>query len=308
METNAKIYIAGINGLVGSTIKRTLEAQGYTNIFGHSHTNLDVTDQSNVLEMFAKEKPEYVFLCAAKVGGISANDTYPADFIYNNLCIQNNVIHASHLFGVKKLLFLGSVCIYPKVCQQPIKEEYLLNGHLEPTNKPYAIAKIAGIEMCQAYNKQYGSNFISCMPANLYGPNDNFHPKNSHVIPALIRKFHEAKINGDKVVEVWGDGTPLREFLYVDDMAEACVLLMNEYDGELINIGSGSDISISDLAHLIAEVVGFKGELEFNTGMPNGTLKRLMDSSRINDLGWKAKTPLKEGLERTYKFALNIVF
>ena len=276
MEKNSKIYVAGHRGLVGSAIVRNLEANGFTNIITRTHAQLDLTNQADVRKFFEEERPEYVFLAAAKVGGIHANNTYPADFIYDNLMIQNNVIKAAHDFKVTKLLFLGSTCIYPKMAPQPIKEEYLLTGALEETNEAYAVAKIAGLEMCKFFKRQYGDNFISCMPTNLYGPNDNFDLKNSHVLPALIRKFHEAKVNGSEVVEVWGTGTPLREFIYVDDMAAACVFLMENYDGEQhVNIGTGEEVSIRQLAETVKEVVGFEGELVFNSNMPDGTPRKL---------------------------------
>lgn len=275
MNKDAKIYVAGHRGLVGSAIVRNLQNKGYTNIIYRTHKELDLINQEAVRTFFQEEKPEYVFLAAAKVGGIHANNTYPADFIYDNLMIQNNVIKAAHDFEVKKLLFLGSTCIYPKMAPQPIKEEYLLTGALEETNEAYAIAKIAGLEMCKFFKRQYGDNFISCMPTNLYGPNDNFDLKNSHVLPALIRKFHEAKVNNSEVVEVWGTGTPLREFLYVDDMADACVFLMENYEGEQhVNIGTGEEVSIRELAETIKKVVGFEGELVFNTDMPDGTPRK----------------------------------
>lgn len=264
MEKNSRIYVAGHRGLVGSAIVRNLEANGFTNIITRTHAELDLTNQADVRKFFEEERPEYVFLAAAKVGGIHANNTYPADFIYDNLMIQNNVIKAAHDFKVTKLLFLGSTCIYPKMAPQPIREEYLLTGALEETNEAYAVAKIAGLEMCKFFKRQYGDNFISCMPTNLYGPNDNFDLKNSHVLPALIRKFHEAKVNGSEVVEVWGTGTPLREFIYVDDMAAACVFLMENYNGEQhVNIGTGEEVSIRQLAETVKEVVGFEGELVF---------------------------------------------
>lgn len=306
MDKNSKIYVAGHRGLVGSAIVRNLESKGYKNIIYRTSKELDLTNQQDVNKFFDDEKPEYVFLAAAKVGGIHANNTYPADFIYENLMIQSNVIKASHDFNVKKLLFLGSTCIYPKMANQPIKEEYLLTGSLEETNEAYAIAKIAGLEMCKFFKRQYGDNFISCMPTNLYGPNDNFDLKNSHVLPALIRKIHEAKVNKNDTVEIWGTGKPLREFLYVDDMADACVFLMENYDGEEhINIGTGQEISIKDLAELIKEIIGFQGELVFDDSMPDGTPRKLVDKSRINNLGWKHKRSLKEGIKLTYKSFLN---
>lgn len=306
MNLDAKIYVAGHRGLVGSAIVRNLEAKGYKNIICRTHKELDLTNQEAVRRFFEEEKPEYVFLAAAKVGGIHANNTYPADFIYDNLMIQNNVIKAAHDFKVKKLLFLGSTCIYPKMAPQPIKEEYLLIGSLEETNEAYAVAKIAGLEMCKFFKRQYGDNFISCMPTNLYGPNDNFDLKNSHVLPALIRKFHEAKINNSEVVEVWGTGTPLREFLYVDDMADACVFLMQNYDGEQhVNIGTGEEVSIKELAETVKEVVGFKGELVFNTDMPDGTPRKLTTVDKLHRLGWKHKVSLNEGIKLAYNWFLE---
>lgn len=306
MNLDAKIYVAGHRGLVGSAIVRNLKEKGYTNIIYRTHKELDLTNQEEVRAFFEQEKPEYVFLAAAKVGGIHANNTYPADFIYDNLMIQNNVIKAAHDFEVKKLLFLGSTCIYPKMAQQPIKEEYLLTGALEETNEAYAVAKIAGLEMCKFFKRQYGDNFISCMPTNLYGPNDNFDLKNSHVLPALIRKFHEAKVNNSDVVEVWGTGTPLREFLYVDDMADACVFLMENYDGEQhVNIGTGEEVSIRELAETVKEVVGFEGELVFNTDMPDGTPRKLTTVDKLHSLGWKHKVSLNEGIKLSYNWFLE---
>ena len=306
MNLGAKIYVAGHRGLVGSAIVRNLEAKGYKNIIYRTHKELDLTNQEAVRRFFEEEKPEYVFLAAAKVGGIHSNNTYPADFIYENLMIQNNVIKAAHDFEVKKLLFLGSTCIYPKMAPQPIKEEYLLTGSLEETNEAYAVAKIAGLEMCKFFKRQYGDNFISCMPTNLYGPNDNFDLKNSHVLPALIRKFHEAKVNNSDVVEVWGTGTPLREFLYVDDMADACVFLMENYDGEKhVNIGTGEEVSIRELAETIKEVVGFEGELVFNTDMPDGTPRKLTTVDKLHGLGWKHKVSLNEGIKLAYNWFLE---
>ena len=306
MNLDAKIYVAGHRGLVGSAIVRNLEEKGYTNIICRTHKELDLTNQEAVRAFFEQERPEYVFLAAAKVGGIHANNTYPADFIYDNLMIQNNVIKAAHDFEVKKLLFLGSTCIYPKMAQQPIKEEYLLTGALEETNEAYAVAKIAGLEMCKFFKRQYGDNFISCMPTNLYGPNDNFDLKNSHVLPALIRKFHEAKVNNSEVVEVWGTGTPLREFLYVDDMADSCVFLMENYDGEQhVNIGTGEEVSIRELAETVKEVVGFEGELVFNTDMPDGTPRKLTTVDKLHGLGWKHKVSLNEGIKLAYDWFLE---
>ncbi|NLZ81907.1 MAG: GDP-L-fucose synthase [Clostridiales bacterium] len=306
MNKDAKIYVAGHRGLVGSAVVRNLKNKGYTNIIGRTHEELDLTNQEAVRKFFKEEKPEYVFLAAAKVGGIQANNTYPADFIYINLMIQNNVIKSAHDFGVKKLLFLGSTCIYPKMAPQPIKEEYLLSGYLEETNEAYAIAKIAGLEMCKFFKRQYGDNFISCMPTNLYGPNDNFDLNNSHVMPALIRKFHEAKINYAPQVEVWGTGKPLREFLYVDDMADACVFLMENYDGEEhINIGTGEEISIGELAELIKEIVGYNGRLVFNADKPDGTPRKLTDVSKLHQLGWKHQIDLRQGIERAYHWFIE---
>ena len=306
MNLDAKIYVAGHRGLVGSAIVRNLEAKGYKNIIYRTHKELDLTNQEAVRRFFEEEKPEYVFLAAAKVGGIHANNTYPADFIYDNLMIQNNVIKAAHDFEVKKLLFLGSTCIYPKMAPQPIKEEYLLTGSLEETNEAYAVAKIAGLEMCKFFKRQYGDNFISCMPTNLYGPNDNFDLKNSHVLPALIRKFHEAKVNNSEAVEVWGTGTPLREFLYVDDMADACVFLMENYDGEQhVNIGTGEEVSIRELAETVKEVVGFDGELVFNTEMPDGTPRKLPTVDKLHGLGWKHKVSLDKGIRLAYNWFLE---
>ncbi|MBI6060425.1 GDP-L-fucose synthase [Clostridium perfringens] len=306
MNKNSKIYVAGHRGLVGSAIVRNLEEKGFNNIICRTHNELDLTNQNEVRRFFEEERPEYVFLAAAKVGGIHANNTYPADFIYENLMIQNNVIKAAHDFEVKKLLFLGSTCIYPKMAQQPIKEDYLLTGSLEETNEAYAVAKIAGLEMCKFFKRQYGDNFISCMPTNLYGPNDNFDLKNSHVLPALIRKFHEAKVNNSEVVEVWGTGKPLREFLYVDDMADACVFLMENYDGEQhVNIGTGVEVSIRELAETVKEVVGFEGELVFNTDMPDGTPRKLTTVDKLNELGWKHKIDLNEGIKMAYQWFLE---
>lgn len=306
MEKNGKIYVAGHKGLVGSALVRNLEAKGYTNIIGRTFEELNLTIQADVNKFFEEEKPEYVILAAARVGGIHANNTYPAEFIYDNLMIQNNVIKAAHDHGVKKLLFLGSTCIYPKLAPQPIKEEYLLTGALEETNEAYAIAKIAGLEMCKFFKRQYGDNFISCMPTNLYGPNDNFDLQSSHVLPALIRKFHEAKVNNQPTVEVWGTGTPLREFIYVDDMADACVFLMENYDGEQhVNIGTGEEVSIRQLAETVKEVVGFEGELVFNTNMPDGTPRKLTVVDKLHSLGWKHKVSLNEGIKLAYDWFLE---
>lgn len=303
MEKTAKIYLAGHQGLVGSAIHRKLSAAGFERIITRTFRELDLRSQPAAAEFFAAEKPEYVFLAAAKVGGILANNTYPAEFIHDNLAIQTNVIHQSYLHGVKKLLFLGSSCIYPKLAPQPMKEEHLLTGVLEPTNEPYAIAKIAGIKMCQAYNRQYGTRFISVMPTNLYGPNDNFDLQTSHVLPALIRKFHEAKINNRAFVEIWGSGLPRREFLHVEDLAAACLFLMQRYDGsEIVNIGVGEDITIKDLALLIKEIVGFEGELRFDSGKPDGAPRKLLDVSRLHALGWKAAISLREGISAAYRW------
>jgi GDP-L-fucose synthase len=302
MNRDSKIYVAGHRGMVGSAIWRALEAEGYHNLMGRSSKELDLRNQQQVSDFFEQEKPEYVFLAAAKVGGIHANNVYRAEFLYDNLQIQNNIIHSAWQHGVKKLLFLGSSCIYPKMAPQPLKEEYLLSGLLEPTNEPYAIAKIAGIKMCESYRRQYGCNFISAMPTNLYGPNDNYDLSNSHVLPALIRKMHEAKTSGAAQVEIWGSGTPLREFLHVDDLAAACLFLMQNYNEELfVNVGFGEDVSIRELANLVKEAVGFEGELVFNTEKPDGTPRKLMDSTRINAMGWKAKITLQAGIKTTYE-------
>ncbi|MBB6458910.1 GDP-L-fucose synthase [Flammeovirga kamogawensis] len=302
MEKASKIYIAGHKGMVGSAIHRKLVAEGYTNIVVRTSSKLDLKDQVAVTAFFEKEKPDYVFLAAAKVGGIQANNIYRAQFLYENLMIQNNVIHQSYVHGVKKLLFLGSSCIYPKMAPQPLKENYLLTGILEPTNEPYAIAKISGIKMCEAYRAQYGCNFISAMPTNLYGYNDNYHPQNSHVLPALLRKFHEAKESNAATVEVWGSGAPLREFMFVDDLAAACYFLMQNYNGEqFVNIGTGVDLSIKELAETIKEVVGFEGELVWDASKPDGTPRKLMDVSNLNNLGFTHKVDLREGIELTYK-------
>lgn len=302
MEKNAKIYIAGIYGMVGSAIARNLRARGYENIMGHASKELDLTNQQAVFEFFKAEKPDYVFLAAAKVGGIYANNSYPADFIYSNICIQTNIIHSAYIFRARKLLFLGTSCIYPKFAEQPMKESCLLTGELEPTNESYALAKIAGIKMCQAYNRQYHTSFISCMPTNLYGPNDNYDLMNAHVLPALIRKVHEAKSNNQSSFLVWGTGSPKREFLYVDDLAEASVFLMNEYlQDETINVGSGQEVTIRELAETIQEVVGFKGDLVFDSSKPDGTPRKLLDVSRLKSLGWSAKVSLKKGIEAAYQ-------
>ena len=302
MEKESKIYIAGHRGMVGSAILRRLQKEGYSNFVLRTSSELDLRNQQAVTDFFAIEKPDYVFLAAAKVGGIIANNTYRAEFLYENLMIQNNVIHESYRNQVKKLMFLGSSCIYPKLAPQPLKEEYLLTGLLEPTNEPYAIAKIAGIKMCDAYRDEYGCNFISVMPTNLYGPNDNYDLQNSHVLPALLRKFHEAKEGNSKEVTVWGSGTPRREFLHVDDLADACYFLMQQYNEPgLINIGVGEDISIKELAEKIKEITGFRGSIRFDSSMPDGTPRKLMDVSRLNALGWKATITLKEGIEIVYR-------
>ncbi|HLT80195.1 MAG TPA: GDP-L-fucose synthase [Cyclobacteriaceae bacterium] len=297
MEKNAKIYIAGHRGMVGSAIQRRLEKEGYDNIVVRTSKELDLRDQAAVKAFFEKEKPEYVFLAAAKVGGIYANNTYKAEFIHDNIVIQSNIIHQAYLNDVKKLAFFGSSCIYPKFAPQPMNEDALLTGALEPTNEPYAIAKIAGIKMCQAYHDQYGCNFISLMPTNLYGPNDNYDLQNAHVLPALIRKFYEAKVEGKPYVEIWGTGSPKREFLHVDDLADAALFLMLNYDSpEIVNVGTGEDLTIRDLALLIKDAVGYAGELKFNTDKPDGTPRKLLDVSRINNLGWKARIGLEEGV------------
>lgn len=302
MEKNSKIYIAGHRGMVGSAIYRKLQKEGYTNIITRSSSELDLRIQSDVAEFFEQEKPEYVFLAAAKVGGIVANNTYRADFLYENLQIQNNIIHSSYLNGVKKLMFLGSSCIYPKLAPQPLKEDYLLTGLLENTNEPYAIAKIAGIKMCDAYRLQYGCNYISVMPTNLYGYNDNYHPQNSHVLPALIRRFHEAKINNVPDVTIWGTGTPKREFLFADDLAEACYYLMQNYNEEgLVNIGTGEDISIKDLALLIKDIIGYEGGIKFDSSKPDGTPRKLMDVSKLHSEGWHHKIELSDGIKLAYE-------
>lgn len=300
MEKNAKIYIAGHKGLVGSSIVRELEKQGYTNLILATHTELDLLDINAVESFIQNKKPEYVFVAAAKVGGIIGNSKYPADFIYQNLQIQNNVIHSSHKAKVKKLLFLGSSCIYPKLCPQPIKEEYLLTGPLEVTNEAYAVAKIAGLMMCKKYKEQYGDNFISAMPTNLYGPGDNFHPETSHVIPGMMRRFVEAKEQNLPDVTVWGTGKPMREFLYVEDLAEALVFMMNNYEEiEHANVGTEEDVTIKELAETMKEVIGYKGELKFDTTKPDGTPRKLLDVSKLHNMGWKHKVSLREGLEKT---------
>lgn len=302
MDLSSKIYVAGHRGMVGSAIVRLLQKKGYSNILTATSSEVNLINQQETLNFFEKEKPEYVFVAAAKVGGIHANNVYRADFLYENLMIQNNVIHSAHVVGVKKLLFLGSTCIYPKMAPQPLKEEYLLSGYLEPTNEPYAIAKIAGIKLCENYRSQYNSDFISAMPTNLYGPNDNYDLENSHVLPALIRKFHEAKINNNPEVVVWGSGSPLREFLHVDDLAEGCFFLMENFSDEgFVNVGTGEDISIKDLAELIQEVVGFEGNLVWDSSKPDGTPRKLTDCSKIHALGWKHKIDLREGVEMVYE-------
>ena len=308
MDKNSKIYVAGHKGMAGSAIVRRLTSEGYNNFIFRTSSELDLRDQSAVAKFFNEAKPDYVFLAAAKVGGIYSNNKYRGEFLYDNLMIQSNVIHSAYVNNVRKLLFLGSSCIYPKMAPQPLKEEYLLSGTLEPTNEPYAIAKIAGLKMCEAYHDQYGCNFISVMPTNLYGPNDNYHPENSHVLPALIRKFHEAKQTSQPSVPVWGTGNALREFLHVDDFAEACVFLMQSYnEKEFVNIGQGNDISIKDLAELVKSITGFTGEIVFDPTKPDGTPRKLMDTSRINSLGWKPKIKLEKGLESVYRdYVLNL--
>lgn len=314
MNSDAKIFIAGSKGLVGSALARQCTNAGYTNLLLPEIDELDLTNQQAVANFFQQEQPEYVLLAAAKVGGIYANNTYPAEFIYLNLAIQNNVIHNAYLNGVKRLLFLGSSCIYPKLAPQPMKEEYLLTGLLEPTNEPYAIAKIAGIKMCESYNRQYGTKFIAVMPTNLYGPGDNFHPENSHVLPALIRRFHEAKVNNQPEVVVWGTGTPRRELLYVDDMAAGCRYLLElpdeKINGELlsypkpcfVNMGTGEDVTISELAETVQRVIGYQGQLVFDTSKPDGTPRKLQDVSRMHSLGWQHQIGLEEGIQRTYEW------
>ncbi len=318
MKPNDRIYVAGHRGLVGSAIVRKLRAAGFSNLVTRTHAELDLTDEPATRAFFEAEKPEYVFMAAAKVGGIVANNTYPAQFIRDNLAIQTNVIHAAHLAGVNRLMFLGSSCIYPKLAAQPMREDALLTGPLEPTNRPYALAKIAGIEMCWSYNRQYGTKFLAAMPTNLYGPGDNYHPTNSHVIPALLRKFHEAKLRGDKTVTVWGTGTPRREFLYSVDMADACVFLMNlpddryqallgsdenmsgRFEPPLVNIGIGTDVTIAELADLVRQTTGFSGDITFDTSKPDGTHRKLMDVSLLTRTGWRASTPLAQGLRSAY--------
>lgn len=308
MEKQAKIYVAGHRGMVGSAIVRSLQKNGYQNLVLKTSAELDLRSQQAVADFFTNEKPEYVFLAAAKVGGIVANNTYRADFLYENLAIQNNVIHAAYVNQVTKLMFLGSSCIYPKLAPQPLKESYLLTGLLEPTNEPYAIAKIAGIKMCEAYRAQYGCNFISVMPTNLYGPNDNYDLQNSHVLPAMIRKFHEAKTRGDQSMELWGTGSPMREFLYADDLAEACLFLMETYnESELVNIGTGVDVTIKELAETVQRIVGFTGEIKWDTNRPDGTPRKLMDVSKLHGLGWSHHIELAQGIQLAYQdFLANV--
>jgi len=309
LDGNKKIFVAGHQGLVGSAIVRKLKEKGYYNILTIPFEMLDLSRQDRVEEFFKEERPDYVFLAAAKVGGIQANNEFPAQFIYDNLAIEINVIHSSYLYDVKKLLFLGSSCIYPKLAPQPMKEEYLLTSELETTNEAYALAKIAGLKMCEYYNKQYGTNYISVMPTNLYGPNDNFDLETSHVLPALIRKFHEAKVNNDPYVEIWGTGTPRREFLHVDDMADACVFLMERYDynniNSFVNVGTGSELTIRELAEKIKDIVGYQGDMVFNPGKPDGTPRKLLDVSRLARLGWTASIPLDDGIRSTYQAYLG---
>ncbi|MEQ8361371.1 MAG: GDP-L-fucose synthase [Cyclobacteriaceae bacterium] len=306
MKHDAKIYVAGHKGMVGSAIWRKLESESFTQLIGQSSTELDLRDQNAVNQFFLEAKPDYVFLAAAKVGGILANDTYPADFLYENLMIESNVIHNAFQHKVKKLLFLGSSCIYPKFAQQPIEEESLLSGYLESTNEAYAIAKIAGVKLCQAYHKQYGCNFISAMPTNMYGYGDNYHPQNSHVLPALIRRFHEAKVEARDEVVIWGTGTPLREFMFSDDLADACYYLMENYEGSsLINVGTGEEISILDLAILVKEIVGFNGRIQFDSSKPDGTPRKLMNNTKLHKLGYKHKVSIREGIKLTYQDFLS---
>ncbi|MEM1290360.1 MAG: GDP-L-fucose synthase [Cyanobacteria bacterium P01_H01_bin.162] len=308
MDSQAKVFVAGHNGLVGGAVVRALKQQGYSNLIVRSSRELDLRQQQAVEDFFATEKPEYVFLAAAKVGGIQANNIYRGEFLYDNLMIESNIIHSAYRHQVQKLLFLGSSCIYPKLCAQPMREDYLLTGALEPTNEPYAIAKIAGLKLCENYCRQYGVNFISAMPTNLYGVNDNFDLNNSHVLPALMRKFHEAKVSQASTVTVWGTGEPLREFLYVDDLADALIYLMKTYnDVDFVNVGTGQEISIKELALTIQVVVGFEGELVFDTSKPNGTPRKLLDVARLNSLGWQAQTDLKTGIEKTYAWYLENV-
>lgn len=301
MNKDAKIFVTGHRGMVGSALVRRLEAGGYTNLLTRSHAELDLLNQAAVYEFLQAEKPDYIFIAAAKVGGIHANNTYRADFIYQNLMIEANLIHGAHLANVQRLMFLGSSCIYPRDCSQPIKEEYLLTGPLECTNEPYAIAKIAGIKMCEAYNTQYGRQYVSVMPTNLYGPNDNYDLENSHVLPALLRKAHEAKLRGDKELVVWGTGTPRREFLYVDDLADACVFLMEQnYSGSLLNIGTGQDVTIRELAETIMKVVGFGGQIVFDTTKPDGTMRKVLDVSKLINVGWQSNICLAKGIRKIY--------
>lgn len=317
MNTQPRIYVAGHHGLVGSAIVRVLRAQGHTNIVTRSHAELELTDQAQVRAFFRDERIDQVYLAAAKVGGIHANNTYPAEFIYDNMMVQANVVHEAWQSGVKKLLFLGSSCIYPRLAQQPIKEEYLMSGMLEPTNEPYAMAKIAGIKLCESYNRQYGTDYRSVMPTNLYGPGDNYHPENSHVIPALMRRFHEAKLSGAPEVVIWGSGKPMREFLYVDDMAEASVHVMNlDHDTYAattdpmhshINVGTGEDVTIAELARLVGETVGYRGRIAFDISKPDGTPRKLLDVSKLKSLGWQAHTPLPEGLRRAYAAFVDLM-
>lgn len=302
MNANSRIYVAGHRGMVGSAIVRALKDNGFSEIITKTSTELDLTNQSDVNAFFKEEKPEFVFMAAAKVGGIVANNTYRAQFLYENLMIESNVVHYSHEHDVKKMLFLGSSCIYPKLAPQPLKEEYLLQGYLEPTNEPYAIAKIAGIKLAESYRHQYGCNFISAMPTNLYGPNDNYDLRNSHVLPALLRKFHDASINNKDRVEIWGTGSPRREFMHVDDLADACLFLMKNYDeSQFVNVGVGTDVSIKELAEIVAEVTGFGGELKFDTSKPDGTPRKLMDVSKLHSLGWRHKIELMEGVKSVYE-------
>lgn len=306
MKEASKIYIAGHTGLVGSALCRSLVARGYVNIVTRTHAELDLLRQSAVEHFFDRERPEYVVLAAAKVGGIYANRTYPAQFIFENLSIQTHVIHAAYLAGVKKLIFLGSACSYPRECLQPIREDYLLSGPLEPTNEPYAVAKIAGIKLCEAYNRQYDTNFICVVPTNIYGPEDNFHPENSHVIPAMLQKFHMAKEISDDAVTLWGTGTPLRDFIYVDDLADAILFLLTDHEGsEMINIGSGEEIAMAQLASVIKDIVGFRGSIRFDHSKPDGAPRKVLDSTRLCDLGWRPTVSLREGLSKTYKWFLE---
>jgi GDP-L-fucose synthase len=307
MDREGKVYVAGHRGLVGSAILRRLKAEGHGNLVTRTRGELDLTDRTAVDEFFEAERPDYVFLAAAKVGGILANSTYPVEFLRDNLYMELNTIEAAHRHGVKKLLFLGSSCIYPKFAPQPMKEEHLLTGELEPTNEPYALAEIAGIKLCQAYNEQYGADFISVMPTNLYGPEDNFDLQASHVLPALVRKFHEAKEHGEPSVTVWGTGTPRREFLHVDDLADACVFLMDNYsEAEIVNIGVGEDVSIAELAELVRNVVGYSGDITYDTTKPDGTPRKLLDVGKLRDLGWRAEIPLKEGIRQTYAWFVEL--